>query len=53
MITASNFGTGVTSLQQFNFNYSTNTLLFNNQQIAILDNVTNSNFSVNQDVTLV
>ncbi|RCJ15932.1 hypothetical protein A6S26_06460 [Nostoc sp. ATCC 43529] len=52
LITALNFGTGVT-LQQFNFNYSTNTLFFNNQQIAILDNVTNSNFSVSQDVTLI
>ncbi|MBD2737248.1 DUF4347 domain-containing protein [Nostoc paludosum FACHB-159] len=52
LITALNFGTGVT-LQQFNFNYSTNTLFFNSQQIAILDNVTNSNFSVSQDVTLV
>ncbi|WP_445632839.1 hypothetical protein NSTC745_04416 [Nostoc sp. DSM 114161] len=52
LITAANFGTGVT-LQQFNFNYSTNTLFFNSQQIAILDNVTNSNFSVSQDVTLI
>ncbi|MEH2062558.1 MAG: cadherin-like domain-containing protein, partial [Nostoc sp.] len=51
LISASSFGTGVT-LQQFNFNYSTYTLFFNNQQIATLDNVTNSNFSVNQDVTL-
>ncbi|BAY79100.1 hemolysin-type calcium-binding region (plasmid) [Nostoc linckia NIES-25] len=52
LIKASNFGTGVT-LQKFNFNYSSNTLFFNNQQIAILDNVTNSNFSVSQDVTLI
>jgi hypothetical protein len=28
-------------------------LFFNNQQIAILENVTSSNFAVNQDITLI
>jgi Ca2+-binding RTX toxin-like protein len=46
------FGTGVT-LEQFKFNDITKSLLFNNQQIAILENVTSSNFAVNQDITLI
>lgn len=53
LINALNFGTGV-SLGNFNFNYATNTLFFNNTQaIATLNNVNSSNFSVNLDISLV
>jgi Ca2+-binding RTX toxin-like protein len=52
LISRVTFGTGVT-LEQFKFNDITKSLLFNNQQIAILENVTSSNFAVNQDITLI
>jgi Ca2+-binding RTX toxin-like protein len=52
LISRVTFGTGVT-LEQFKFNDITKSLFFNNQQIAILENVTSSNFAVNQDITLI
>ena len=52
LISSVTFCTGVT-LEQFKFNDITKSLFFNNQQIAILENVTSSNFAVNQDITLI